>query len=121
MTIKGFTDDDIKARLIIMLKLMGFTNDRADNVYSWWCRINTEGVILEMFAMDQLMNNNLLLCDFLTRIIGRIGLTYPLQIDYARYEWKINIPSLKINKVGISLIEVMFLGINEYLIIKNHG
>ena len=121
MTIKGFTDDDIKARLIIMLKLMGFTNDRADNVYSWWCRTNTEGYILEMFAMDQLMNNNLLLCDFLTRIISRIGLTYPLQIDYARYEWKINIPSLKINKVGISLIEVMFLGINEYLIIKNHG
>ena len=121
MTIKGFTDDDIKARLTIMLKLMGFTNDRAENVYSWWCRTNTEGVILEMFAMDQLMNNNLLLCDFLTRIIGRIGLTYPLQIDYARYEWKINIPALKINKVGISLIEIMFLGINEYLIIKNHG
>ena len=121
MITKGFTDDDIKARLTIMLKLMGFSNDIPDSVYSWWCRCDTEGHILEMFAMDQLMNNNLLLCDFLTRIISKIGLTYPLQIDYARYEWRISIPALKINKAGVTLVEVMFLGINEYLIIKNHG
>ena len=121
MITKGFTDDDITTRLTVMLKLMGVSNDRPDNVYSWWCRNDTDGHIFEMFAMDQLMNNNLLLCDFLTRIISKIGLTYPLQIDYARYEWRISIPVLKINKAGVTLVEVMFLGINEYLIIKNHG
>ena len=121
MKTKGFTDDQIKARLLIMLKSMGFTNDRPDNEYSWWCKYNSEGIITEMFTIEQLLNNNLLLCALLTRIISRIGLTYPLQIDYARYEWRINIPALKINKIGVTLIEVMFLGINEYLIIKNHG